>query len=134
MFCKVGFSIFVAGIPPVKTFGLPIRFRDGPIIMPLATPPGIHPVESPAVIGVVVAILCAGINEIKCLILVVGGNAIGFCPILGYGIGVGIGPAGDGIGVRQTSTGAISMPPKEQFQNILFLLVASVAVQKMGKT
>jgi hypothetical protein len=30
---------------------------------------------------------------------------------LGYGIGTGIGPAGDGIGVKQTSGIAKSNPP-----------------------
>jgi hypothetical protein len=36
-------------------------------------------------------------------------------------MGVGIGPAGDGTGVRHTSTAAISMPPREQFANITYI-------------
>ena len=73
----------VAGVPPVKTFTLPIRFLPGPIIIALATPPGIQPVLSPMLVGMVVVILCAGIMEMKCLRLQVGGRAIGRVVVLG---------------------------------------------------
>jgi len=118
-FCSVGFNTLDEGVPPVKTLGLPIKILPVPIIVALATPPGIQPALSPAVIGVVVTILCAGINEIKCLRLQVGGSDMGRVAILGYGMGVGIGPAGEGMGVRQTSGKPISIPPKEQFANII---------------
>lgn len=114
-----GLSILVAGILPVKTLTLPIRLRDGPIIIPDITPPGMHPALSPMLIGIVVARLCAGIIEMKCLSEQVGGNAIGLCAVLGYGIGVGIGPAGDGTGVRHTSGKPKSIPANEQFANIV---------------
>jgi len=82
-FWSVGFNMVVAGVPPVKTLTLPIRFLAGPIIIALATPPGMQPVLSPMLMGIVVTMLCAGIIEIKCLRLQVGGRAIGRTVVFG---------------------------------------------------
>ena len=59
------------------------------------------PALSPLLIGVTVIILCAGITNTKTLTC--DGIAVIGKAVLGYGIGVGIGPAGEGIGVKQTS-------------------------------
>lgn len=91
--------------------------RDGPIIIPEATPP-FTPALSPMLIGIVVPRLWAGIIEIMCLSEAVGGKAIGSCAVFGYGIGTG--PAG--VGVKQTSGIAKFIPFNEQFANITILL------------
>ena len=107
-------SIFVEGIPPLINRTLPIKFREGPINMPDITPP-MTPPKSPKVMGTVAAIFCEGIHIIKCLGF--GGIAMGFIPMLGYGIGIG--PIGGGGGVKHTSGIAKSIPIIEQFKNII---------------
>ncbi len=70
-------------MPPYNTFVLPIRWREGPIIMPDMTPPGIQPASSPLLKGMLVIRLCAGMNWISTFMQAVGGIAIMSCAILG---------------------------------------------------
>jgi hypothetical protein len=53
MFCIVTLFIRVAGIPPTRTVFAPVRWREGPMTVPDATPPAI-PALLPFVSGTTV--------------------------------------------------------------------------------
>jgi hypothetical protein len=82
IFCMLGESHLLEGMPPVKTFTEPKVLRPGPIIIPEATPPR-APALSPLLMGTVVPKLWAGIMDMKCLSEVVGGRAMGKVAIFG---------------------------------------------------
>jgi hypothetical protein len=54
----------VAGIPPMSTVKAAVRCLDGPITVPEATPVA-TPALSPFVMGIVVAILWAGMHIMR---------------------------------------------------------------------
>src|SRR5262245_43339261 len=78
----------VAGRPPIRQVNAARRWRCGPITIPEATPSA-TPGLSPFVIGIIVAMLCAGAQQNRTLYAA--GTPMGPSAMFGYGIGVGTG-------------------------------------------
>src|SRR4051812_1478722 len=114
-FCSDALVRRVAGMPWTITVNAPVRWRDGPITMPDATPVA-TPALSPLLSGVDVPRLWAGVPPNSTLVTF--GTAVG--PIAMFGYGIGTGPAGDGV--RHTSGNAKSWPPICEFANMSVLL------------